>query len=128
MTGGLLSLVYGFTRAQLDGWASTTTLALLGRCSGPADRLRPVESAARPTRSSRCESCWTATGAARSSLPCWWGSRLFGTFLFLTYYLQGTLHYSALKSGFAFLPFSGGIIFSATWPADCCPAWARGPL
>ena len=36
-----------------------------------------------------------------------------GTFLFLTYYFQGTLHYSALKTGFAFLPFSGGIILGA---------------
>jgi MFS family permease len=41
------------------------------------------------------------------------GSALLGTFLFLTYYFQGTLHYSALKTGFAFLPFSGGIIIGA---------------
>jgi hypothetical protein len=34
-------------------------------------------------------------------------------FLFLTYYFQGTLGYSALKSGFAFLPFSAGIILAA---------------
>ena len=31
-------------------------------------------------------------------------------FLFLTYFFQGTLHYSALRTGFAFLPFSAGII------------------
>ena len=37
------------------------------------------------------------------------GSALLGTFLFLTYFLQETLGYSALKTGFAFLPFSGGI-------------------
>jgi len=36
-----------------------------------------------------------------------------GTFLFLTYFFQGTLQYSALKTGFAFLPFSGGIIIGA---------------
>ncbi len=41
------------------------------------------------------------------------GTGLFGMFLFLTYYLQGTLHYSALKSGFAFLPFSAGIVIGA---------------
>jgi len=38
---------------------------------------------------------------------------MLGTFLFLTYFFQGTLHYSALKTGFAFLPFSGGIIIGA---------------
>jgi predicted MFS family arabinose efflux permease len=36
-----------------------------------------------------------------------------GTFLFLTYFLQETLGYSVLKTGFAFLPFSGGIIVGA---------------
>jgi predicted MFS family arabinose efflux permease len=41
------------------------------------------------------------------------GAGLFGTFLFLTYYLQGTLGYSAFKTGFAFLPFSAGIIVAA---------------
>jgi MFS family permease len=38
---------------------------------------------------------------------------MLGTFLFLTYFFQGTLGYSALKTGFAFLPFSGGIIIGA---------------
>jgi predicted MFS family arabinose efflux permease len=42
------------------------------------------------------------------------GLGLFGTFLFLTYYLQQTLHYSALKTGLAFLPFSVGIVAGAT--------------
>ena len=41
------------------------------------------------------------------------GAGMLGTFLFLTYFFQGTLHYSALKTGFAFLPFSGGIIIGA---------------
>jgi predicted MFS family arabinose efflux permease len=41
------------------------------------------------------------------------GCAMLGTFLFLTYFLQGTLGYSALKTGFAFLPFSGGIIIGA---------------
>ena len=41
------------------------------------------------------------------------GSAMLGTFLFLTYFLQGTLGYSALKTGFAFLPFSAGIIVGA---------------
>jgi len=36
------------------------------------------------------------------------GAGLFGTFLFLTYYLQQTLGYSPLVTGVAFLPFSAG--------------------
>jgi len=34
-------------------------------------------------------------------------------FLFMTYYFQGTLHYSPLKSGVAYLPFSGMLIVIA---------------
>jgi predicted MFS family arabinose efflux permease len=49
------------------------------------------------------------------------GIALFGTFLFLTYYLQGTLGYSALKTGFAFLPFSAGIIIGAGLASQLLP-------
>jgi MFS family permease len=41
--------------------------------------------------------------------------------LSLTYYFQGTLHYSALKSGFAFIPFSLGIITGATLASRLLP-------
>jgi MFS family permease len=80
VTGGLLALVYGFTKAGLDGWSSATTLGLFGLAAA-----------------------------------------LLGTFLSLTYYFQGTLHYSAMKSGFAFVPFSAGIIAGATLASRLLP-------
>jgi predicted MFS family arabinose efflux permease len=46
---------------------------------------------------------------------------MFGTFLFLTYYFQGVLGYSALKAGIAFLPFPLGIITSATIASRTLP-------
>ena len=49
------------------------------------------------------------------------GTAMLGTFLSLTYYFQGTLHYSALKSGFAFVPFSLGIITGATAASRLLP-------
>jgi MFS family permease len=49
------------------------------------------------------------------------GTAMLGTFLSLTYYFQGTLHYSALKSGFAFVPFSLGIISGATLSSRLLP-------
>ncbi len=49
------------------------------------------------------------------------GAGLFGMFLFLSYYLQGTLHYSALQTGFAFLPVSGGVIASAALASFLLP-------
>ncbi|HUB69961.1 MAG TPA: MFS transporter [Acidimicrobiales bacterium] len=120
VTLGLLSLVYGFTKAETDGWASATTLVLLvaavvllgsfvlqeRRSSSPLLPLRVVLDRNRG-------------GSFLASLLV--GIALFGTFLFLTYYLQLTLHYSALKSGFAFLPFSGGIIISAGLASQLLP-------
>ena len=41
------------------------------------------------------------------------GAGLFAMFVFLSYYLQSVLHYSALKAGLAFLPFAFGIILAA---------------
>jgi MFS family permease len=38
---------------------------------------------------------------------------LFSTFLLLTFYLQGTLGYSALETGFAYLPYSIGTFVGA---------------
>ena len=49
------------------------------------------------------------------------GIGLFGVFLFLTYYFQGTLHYSALKTGFAFLPFAAGIAVAAGVASQLLP-------
>ena len=40
-TAGLVSLVYGFTKAESDGWASTTTLHPPQRGRRPAGGLRP---------------------------------------------------------------------------------------
>jgi MFS family permease len=41
------------------------------------------------------------------------GAGLFAMFLFLTYYFQVNLGWSPLRSGFAFLPFSLGVILGA---------------
>jgi MFS family permease len=41
------------------------------------------------------------------------GIALLGTFLSLTFYFQGTLGFSAMKTGLAFIPFSIGIICGA---------------
>ena len=111
-TLGLVSLVYGFTKAESDGWGSTTTIVLLvvavvllaafvvveTRTSHPLLPLRVVRDRNRG-------------GAFLASLLT--GAGLFAMFVFLSYYLQSVLHYSALKAGLAFLPFAFGIILAA---------------
>jgi MFS family permease len=53
---------------------------------------------------------------------------MLGTFLSLTYYFQGTLGYSALKTGFAFVPFSLGIITGATLASRLLPRFGPRAL
>jgi len=38
---------------------------------------------------------------------------IFGVFLFLSYYMQGTLGYSQVRTGLGFLPFTFGIVTSS---------------
>src|SRR5262249_8261464 len=74
-------------------------------------RSSPSSGSGAPPPHPLLPSAWggAATGAAPTPV---WGlaaMAMFGVFLFLTYYLQQTLHYSALKAGVAFLPVAAGI-------------------
>lgn len=111
-TGGLAALVYGTSAAANHGWASTDTivcliLAAVLLVSFVFIELR-VETPLLPLR---VVTERNRGGSFLTSLLV--GGGLFGMFVFLSYYLQGTLHYSALKTGVAFLPFSAGIVVAA---------------
>ncbi|WP_029291816.1 MFS transporter [Cellulomonas sp. HZM] len=56
------------------------------------------------------------------------GAGLFSMFLFMTLYLQQVLGYEPLKAGFAFLPFSLGIIVMAGVVAQLMPRVGPKPL
>jgi EmrB/QacA subfamily drug resistance transporter len=119
-TSGLALLVYGFTEASLHGWTATLTLSLLSvavallvgfvawerRAKNPMLPLRVILDRNRG-------GSYLAFFMATLSL--------FGVFLFLTYYFQGVLGYSALKAGVAFLPFPLGIITSSTIASRTLP-------
>lgn len=126
-TAGLLSLVYGFTRAESSGWGSAGTLTfvalavvLLGLFAGIERRssnpLLPLRVLADRNRG----------GSFLSSLLV--GVALFAMFLFLTYYFQQILGYSAIRAGFAFLPFSAGIVTGATLSSQLLPRIGPRPL
>ena len=120
VTAGLLSLVYGFTKAETNGWGSPLTVSLL--VAGAvlvAAFVAWEQRAANPLLPIRVVLDRDRGGSFLASFLV--GIALMGTFLFLTFYLQGTLHYSALRSGIAFLPFSAGIIVSATLASRLLP-------
>ena len=120
VTGGLLALVYGFTKAGTDGWGSSTTLALFAAAAVLLVAFVVIEQrAAHPLLPLRIVLDRNRGGSFLASLLV--GTAILGTFLSLTYYFQGTLHYSALKTGFAFVPFSLGIIAGATAASRLLP-------
>jgi EmrB/QacA subfamily drug resistance transporter len=102
-TLGMGALVYGFVRAAADGWSDELTLSsfvtgavLLAafvltelRAEQPITPLRLFNDRSR-----------TIANVARGLL---FGG-MFGLFFFLTQFLQDVLGYSALTTGFAFLP------------------------
>jgi predicted MFS family arabinose efflux permease len=53
---------------------------------------------------------------------------MFGTFLLMSYYLQGTLGYSALKTGFSYLPYSAGVFVGAALAGKLIPRVGPRPV
>ena len=131
-TVGLFSLVYGFTEAaraknpgshqdtSVQGWTAPSTITFLvvavvllvafvlweRRARNPMLPLRVVLDRNRG-------------GSYLVFLLV--GAGLFAMFLFLTYYFQLNLGYTPLRAGFAFLPFSVGIILTAGVVARLLP-------
>ena len=119
-TSGLFLLVYGFTMVASHGWTSTLTLSLLAGAVALLVAFVAIEvRSAHPLLPLKVVLERKRGGAFLSSLLV--GFALLGTFLFLTYFLQGILGYSALRTGFAFLPFSFGIIGGATVASRLLP-------
>ncbi|MFR9795891.1 MFS transporter [Streptomyces sp. MS06] len=112
-TLGLVSLVYGFTRAESHGWSDTITVGLFvasvvllvafvvteSRVKAPLLPLRVVTDRNRG-------GIYLSLGIAIVAM--------FGTFLFLTYYLQVVKGYTPITTGFAFLPMVLGMMVGST--------------
>ncbi|WP_375491405.1 MFS transporter [uncultured Jatrophihabitans sp.] len=126
-TLGLVALVYGFTKANESGWSAGSTVTLLIAAVVLLAAFMVIESrTAEPLLPPRVFSERNRAGAFLVSLLI--GLALFGMFLFLVYYLQGTLRYSAVKSGLAFLPFSAGIVVAAAAASNLLPRIGPRPL
>jgi EmrB/QacA subfamily drug resistance transporter len=124
---GLVALVYGFTKANESGWTASSTIILLVVAITLLAAFVVIErNTADPLLPPRVFTERNRAGAFLVSLLI--GLALFGMFLFLVYYLQGTLHYSALKSGLAFLPFSAGIVVAAGAASTLLPRFGPRPL
>ena len=112
VSGAVFCLVYGFSNAATHSWATPSTYGFLaaGVALGAAFALWQGQ-AAHPLLPPRLVLDRNRGGAYLSMLTA--SAGLFGTFLFLTYYLQQTLSYSPLVTGVAFLPLSAGLIIAS---------------
>ena len=127
VTVGLLSLVYGFSQAVGHGWGNSSTyryfifsaiflaafLILESKVKNPLLPLRVLTERNRG-------------GSYISSILV--GTGLFAMFLFLSIYMQTFLGYSSLRAGFAFLPFSAGVIVFAGVASQLLPKIGPRPL
>jgi len=101
--GGLLLVVFGFSKAETAGWGAPITLAMLG---GAALLLILfyfwLRRAAHPLLPLRIVQDRNRGGSFLTILIA--GLGIFGVFLFLTYFMQQNLGFSPIQAGLAFLP------------------------
>jgi EmrB/QacA subfamily drug resistance transporter len=117
-SGGMAALIYGLGEASSLGWGSgqvagslIAAVVLLGgfvaRQVGRPDRLLPLRVVLDRTRG------WGMIAMIVNGLST------FGMMLILTYQLQSVMHYSALATGLAIVPFGVatglGAAFAAPW-------------
>jgi EmrB/QacA subfamily drug resistance transporter len=112
-SAGLFLIVFGFSEAEMAGWAAPLTIGSL--VAGPlllaafvlAERRSPHPLLPLRVILDRARGgSYIAVGLV--------GIALFGVFLFLVFYLQSIKGYSPLTSGLLFLPFVGCILLSST--------------
>jgi EmrB/QacA subfamily drug resistance transporter len=126
-TAGLFSLTYGFNEAATKGWSANSTISFLIAAVVLLVLFVIVESkVSNPMMPLRVVTERNRGGSYLGSLIV--GAGLFSMFLFLGLYLQIVLGYSPLKSGFAFLPFTAGIIVFAGVASQLLPKFGPKPL
>ena len=113
ITGGLMLLVYAMTRAAQHGWGTAQTVGLLAASVGLVAAFFVVELRSKaPLLPLRIFRLRTLSASNLSGLLM--GGAIFSQFFLLTLYMQEVLHYSALKTGVAYIGLTLSIIgFSA---------------
>ena len=102
ITAGLMALSYSIARAAGHGWTNAVTLGILGAAALLIAAFVAIESRSPapllPLRIFR-----TRTVSAANATMVTIGAVGFAQFFLLTLYLQQVLHYSAIRTGVAFL-------------------------
>jgi EmrB/QacA subfamily drug resistance transporter len=125
---GLVAVVYGFIHVANTSWVNGQTFLVFGAAvvllvafvlyelHGTADPLMPM----------RIFDDRSRVGAYTVMLVV--GAAMFGMFYFITFFTQGVLGYSALKTGFAFLPVALTIGVASQVVARLLPRLGPKPI
>jgi EmrB/QacA subfamily drug resistance transporter len=113
ITGGLMLLVYAMTYATQHGWATATTVGVLAGSAALLSSFVVIELRSKapllPLGIFRLRSL---AGSNVASLLM--AGALFSMFFLLTLYMQEVLHYSAIKTGVAYIAVTLTIIVVST--------------
>jgi len=119
-TLGIVSVVYGISKATADGWTGGATLGFIGFGLVVLAIFLVIE--AKTTHPLLPLSILLNRNRGGAYLASFFvGIGMFAMFLFLSYFFQAVLGYSALKSGLLFLPFSVGVVISAGVASQLLP-------
>jgi len=109
ITSGLMLLVYALTRAAQHGWGTPTTIALLAGSAALILTFVAIEARSKaPLLPLSIFRLRTLAASNLSGLLL--AGALFSQFFLLTLYMQQVLHYSALKTGVAYIALTLTII------------------
>ncbi|WP_406045351.1 MFS transporter [Micromonospora sp. NBC_00898] len=127
VTAGLVSLVYGFTKAAEDGWDAAATIGFIAAGLVLLAAFVVIElRSSHPLLPLRILLDRNRGGAYIASTLI--GAGLFGAFLFLTFYFQVVLRYTPVKAGLASLPVTAGVLVAAGVASQLMPRLGAKPL
>ena len=113
-SAGMFSLVYGFGNAATNSWGNPATWGfLVAGAALLALFALWMGRAANPLLPPRIVLNRNRAGAYVATLFA--AFCMFATFFLLTYYLQGTLNFSPLTTGLAFLPISASLVLASNF-------------
>jgi EmrB/QacA subfamily drug resistance transporter len=113
VTAGLVLLVYAMVNTTQYAWSSSRTIGELFVAAMLLVAFVTIEArfASHPLVPLRIFRSRTLSGANVVALLV--GLTLFAVFFFLTLYMQQVLHFTPIQAGFAYVPFTVGIIVSS---------------
>ena len=112
VTSGLFALVYGLSHAETTSWTNTATLSFLVAALILLVSFVVVETRVKhPLLPMRIVLNRHRGGSLLTMFFS--GAGMFAFFFFLTFYLQGTLGYSPVRTGLAFLPMVAALVVAA---------------